>query len=351
VRAVLSAKVTLVPSMGANSTGDQHPSTFPSRAEIREALSACGLAPLPLTRFRRQASEVEDGGDRSEISLFRQLAKVVGDTAKEREDLDPDELLVADDSKVREKGNLDYSDAASKYIPPDTKEHLKQALRGLAGLALPVLTRMPARSMEDRDKRRSVAESLLFASVITPTRTLFIVNSENESAVTFRLHHQLIERLQRGCEDLFELLNRRIDIQGGVLEFRFQSPIEIYEVGQEDPTILGEIVGTSTRSRIRYALNKDRAAYVVVGVLALVFCLLLVLVQGPLDDGTVRDQIVTVGARQYIERTDGFWEGHGQRLQSGVIPVLLVTAITLLIKFPRRLVISWSQRYGSDNQV
>ena len=177
-----------------------------------------------------------------------------------------------------------------------------------------------------------------------------MVNSENESAVTFRLHHQLIERLQRGCEDVVMLLNRKVKIEGGILEFKFQSPIEIYEVGQEDPTILGIIVGTSTRARIVYALRKDRASYVVALVLTLLLCaLLVILLQGHLDDATVRDQIVTNAGRQYVERNDGFWEGQGQRLQSGVVPVLLVTVITLFIRFPRGLVISWNQRYGSGS--
>lgn len=345
MRAVLSATVR---HDRTADDGGPH-SGFASRGQIREALSGRGLTPPPLLRYRRDAEH--DLDDVSERILFRGLATVVGAAASQREFLNPDDLLVEDDSRIRAKARLvNYVDAAKEHIPADTAEQERRALEGLASFALPVLMRMPSHSVEDRDKRRSAADSLLFASRLTPTRTLFVVSSENEEAVTFRLHHQLIERLQKGCEDLITKLSQPIPVRNGTITFTFESPVEIYEVGQEDPTILGEIVGTTLRARWKYARRKERISYAVLAVLFVVFSgLVAYLVAAHLGQPVVDDAIVTTTGGQYVRRDDGFWIGQAQRLQSGVIPVLLVTAITLVIRFPRGVVISWIQRYGNGS--
>jgi hypothetical protein len=333
MRAVMSAVVSFKPSDG--------PERHATRSEVRKGLAQAGLTPPPLVRYRDRISETEpDGWERD---LFAELARVVGAASKEREHISPDDLLVLDDSKIDLR---DFSDAAGVYIDDGTEAIKATALKGLAGYALPVLTRMPARSGEDRDKRRSAAQSLLFASTVTPTRSLFIVSSENERSVTFRLHHQLIERLQKGCEDLVVLLHDPIPSDGGQLTIRFDGAIEIYEVGQEDSTIKGSIVGNSFRERAQDAVRAERVQYTAFFVLFMLFLVLLALLAVEhLSNGTVADAIIVRHGKSFVYRDDGFWLGEAQRLQSGVIPVLLVTVVTLVLRFPRGLIIRWTQRY------
>jgi hypothetical protein len=333
MRAVMSAVVSFKPSNG--------PARLATRAEVRKGLAEAGLTPPPLVRYRDRVSETEpDGWERD---LFAELARVVGAASKEREHISPDDLLVLDDSTIELR---DFSDAAGEFIDDDTDAIKATALKGLAGYALPVLTRMPARSGEDRDKRRSAAQSLLFASTVTPTRSLFIVSSENERSVTFRLHHQLIERLQKGCEDLVVQLHNSIPFDGGQLTIRFDGAIEIYEVGQEDSTIKGEIVGTSFRERVQDAMRAEPVQYTAFLVLFSLFLVLLgLLTTEHFSNGTVLDPIFVRHGRSFVQRDDGFWLGEAQRLQSGLIPVLLVTGVTLILRFPRGLIIRWTQRY------
>jgi hypothetical protein len=181
---------------------------------------------------------------------------------------------------------------------------------------------------------------------VTPTRSLFIVSSENERSVTFRLHHQLIERLQKGCEDLVVQLHNSIPFDGGQLTIRFDGAIEIYEVGQEDSTIKGEIVGTSFRERVQDAMRAEPVQYTAFLVLFSLFLVLLgLLTTEHFSNGTVLDPIFVRHGRSFVQRDDGFWLGEAQRLQSGLIPVLLVTGVTLILRFPRGLIIRWTQRY------
>jgi len=342
MRAVLSATVSWVSSdSGSGLSGRRG---LPTRSQIRDALAAKGLTPPPLVKYRTRSPEVQSESEVSEVALFRELARVVGSVAKERETLTPDDLLITDSAIL----DTD-ADAAGKHLSESLDVAASHAIQGLSRYALPVLTRMPTRSIEDRDKRRSAADNLLFTSSLDPTRTLFVVSQENEGAVTFRLHHQLVERLQRGTEDMFKRLSGPIELEGGTVEFLFQSPIEIYEVGQEDATILGEVVGTSTASRIRYALARDRVSYLVFAILAAVFLgLFLTLLVQHIAHSTVFLAIVGPHNAERVSESDGFWLGQGQRLQSAVVPVLLVTGVTLLVKFPRGTVIKWNQRYGSD---
>jgi hypothetical protein len=326
-----------------NRTGSEPGTIYPTRAELRAAFTARGLTPPPLLQWRRLIDTSES--ETSEGELFSQLSTAVGAASREQESLHPDDLL--DDSEVRGKLSTN-ADAVAQHIDSAASDVLREALQGLAAYTMPVLMRMPARSVEDRERRRSAAQSIIFASSLNPTRTLFMVNMENEGSLTFRLHHRLIERLQQACEDLIRMLSEPIIIAKGVaVSIQFQSPIEIYEVGQEDSTILGEVVGTSFGPRWRYALRKDRVSYVAVTVLALLFLVLLAtLLQQHLHAGHPRLYIGTSGGRTYIDQPDNFWLGQAERLQSGVIPVLLVTLLTLIIRFPRGVIISWSQRYG-----
>jgi hypothetical protein len=311
-----------------------------TKSEIRQALSVLGLTPPPLMRYRDRALTNEPEAHKIERDLFRELTRVIGAAAKERES----DMLR--DIAVKRP---DFHDAADEYISPDTDKAQAEALRGLAGFALPVLTRMPARSDEDRDKRRNAADSLLFASTVTPTRALFIVSSENERAVTFRIHHQLIERLQQGCEDLIRMIEKPIVIEAGEVHMIFDGQIEIYEVGQEDSTIMGAIVGTSFSARLKYAARKERAQYWALGVLILLLIILFgFLAVRHFQDSTIADAVIRRNRREFVTRHDAFWTGETQRLQSGLIPVLLVSAITLVIKFPRGVVVRWTQRYGQN---
>jgi hypothetical protein len=171
---------------------------------------------------------------------------------------------------------------------------------------------------------------------------------ENERSATFRLHHRLIERLQEACEDLIALLTKPVDLpDGSSVDFEFLSPIEIYEVGQEDSTILGEIVGYSFSPRLRYAVRKDRPSYIATCVLAALFVVLLAILLAHHMHSDHSTVFLTVSqGRSFFAQPDNFWPGQAERLQSGVIPVLLVTVLTLITRFPRGVFISWSQRYG-----
>ena len=215
MRAVISASVRFIPKNASDEHLDKR-IHYPNRSQIREAFAARGLNPPPLIKFHHQSENVEVESEASDVALYKELAEVVGTVAKMRETLTPDDLLVTDAELLTTD-----SDVAKAYTSTNLDPLTQEAIRGLSRYAVPVLTRMPTRSIEDRDKRRATADSLLFASSLAPTRTMFVVNQENEGAVTFRLHHQLIERLQRGCEDLYKALNGDIEIEHGAVRFDF----------------------------------------------------------------------------------------------------------------------------------
>lgn len=287
---------------------------------------------------------------RAERKLFDELVRVVGQVSRNREEVHLEEILIADDTVLRRE-TVNYSDAVHEHllVAGSGDADGQDALKELASYALPVLTRMPARSIEDREKRRAAAASMIFTSTLARTRTRFVVSSENESAVTFRLHHQLIEQLQQGCEELVHKLSGEIVLQDGAqFLFTFDGRVEIYEVGQEDSTIRGDIVGTGPARRWRYAFGRDKVSYGVVAVLLVLFLGLFfygltIHVQNPATTTVIRG----AAGRQFLIQDDGFWRGQIQRLQSGVVPVLLVTVVTLVIRFPHKLVIDWSQRYSA----
>lgn len=215
--------------------------------------------------------------------------------------------------------------------------------------------RMPARNAEDRERRRLAAESLIYASVITPTRSQFVVSSENQRAVTVRLHNQLIELLQQGCQDLLKLLAASpVAVLDGTVTFTLHGRIEIYEVGQEDSTITGRLVGFTIRDRLRDLSETERVGVSVATLLAVAaVALFLLLLAQHLHHSTIDLRIYGSAGHMYLAQSDDFWLGEAARLQSGVLPVLLVTCLTLLVKYPRGQVVRWTQllraEHGSAN--
>lgn len=74
-------------------------------------------------------------------------------------------------------------------------------------LATPIFERMPYRTIDDLDKLETAWRHVIFASVLPGTATRFMVTRETNGWLRFRLHNELIERLQRGCEDLVDVLS------------------------------------------------------------------------------------------------------------------------------------------------
>jgi hypothetical protein len=338
MRALMSMSVAFKPVDGV---GSVH---YPTAVQIAEAFTALGLQPPSLEARRRHTDEPEPAT--SETVVFERLAEVATTVVQEQSHAD-DELLRPSTVDTGGKRHQTFADVARKHLSSARPDD--DVVLSLAAYALPVLMRMPARNAEDREKRRLASESLVYASVITPTRSQFVVSVENRGAVTVRLHNPLIEHLQQGCEDLLRLLKSPIVIQKGTLTIRLQNRIEIYEVGQEDSTITGRLVGFRTRDRVRDLVRNERVGVVVSALLSAAFiALFIVLVVYHGEHATSLSQIQGRPPHASLVTQDQFWLGEGQRLQSGLIPVLLVTLITVALKYPRNMTIRWTLLLRSE---
>jgi uncharacterized protein (DUF1778 family) len=338
MRALMSMKVTL------EEAGDRAPTRYPSPEQIAEALTAVGLRPPSLVA-PKPPPEVGVAGT-SESAVFQKLAKVATSIVVEGNSQTQDDLLRSASTMPEGQEAPTFAALARGH---QSRGEIDDRVVSIASYALPVLMRMPVRNAEDREKRRLAAESLVYASVVTPTRSQFVVSSENQSAVTVRLHNQLIESLREGCEHLLAVLSAPIEIEGGKLTFALQGRIEIYEVGQEDSTISGRLVGFSTRDRLRFLKETQRVNVFVALVLSFAFVVLFAyLFLHHLSEGTTLVAVHGTPGSFFLEQPDNFWLGEAERLQSGVIPVLLVTGFTLLLKYPQGEVVRWSQLLRPD---
>lgn len=338
MRALMSMKVTL------DEAGDGKTIRYPSPEQIAEALTAVGLRPPGLLAARPQP---QDGiAATAESTVFQELSKVATAIVVEGNSEPHDDLLRPASTMPKGQEAPTFAALARKHLGGGEAD---DRVVSVASYALPVLMRMPARNAEDREKRRLAAEALAYASVVTPTRSQFVVSSENQSAVTVRLHNQLIESLREGCEHLLEVLSTPIEIEAGKLTFALQGRIEIYEVGQEDSTISGRLVGFSTRDRLQFLRETQRVNVFVAVALSIAFVVLFAfLLLHHLSEGTAVVAIQGTPGSFTFEQPDNFWLGEAERLQSGVIPVLLVTGFTLLLKYPQGEVVRWSQLLRPD---
>jgi hypothetical protein len=343
MRALMSMTVTFSPSEAASSIH------YPTGEQIAEAMATVGLRPPALAR-RSDDQALQS----SESELLRKLA-AVAKIVVERQSQAEDELIRGSSMASEGKPPGSFAALARSRLPKSDPD--RETVVMLASYALPVLMRMPARNAEDRERRRLASESLMYASVVTPTRSQFVVSAENESAVTVRMHNQLIERLQNGCEDLLRLLRQPVAVAGGKVQFALDGQIQIYEVGQEDSTITGHLVGFTTKDRLRDLRKTNKVSAVVASLLAIAFlALFLLLLRQHIHHGTTTVQIHESSAgHSYYQQSDQFWLGEAERLQSGVLPVLLVTSLTLLIKYPRKQEVRWTQLLraepGSDSSA
>lgn len=340
MRALMSIDVSFKPSGGGAGTH------YPSAEQIAEAFTAVGLqSPSLLARGRppEQASATT-----SESAVFRKLAKVATAVVEGHSQAQDDVLRWATTARDGEPPPS-FAGLAREHLgtTPAADDNL---VVSLSSYALPVLMRMPARNAEDRERRRLAAEDLVYASVVTPTRSQFVVSSENQGAITVRLHNQLIERLQQGCEDLLRLLAAPVAIADGTIAFDLRGRIEIYEVGQEDSTISGKLVGFTVRDRLRDLAETERVGVLVGCFLLLAFATLFVsLFIHHLNHPSAIVSIYGAGGHSYSVQPDHFWLGQAERLQSGVVPVLLVTGLTLVVKYPRGQVVRWTQLLRPDS--
>jgi hypothetical protein len=342
MRALMSMNVTVKPTQ----EGGSH---YPTPEQIAEAFTVLGLRPPSLVTHQGH-----DGGappTTPESALFRKLARVATAIVVDGHSQAQDEVLRWTTTEREGEAPPTFADLAREHLTSHDADD--QSVVSLSSYALPVLMRMPARNAEDRERRKLASEDLVYASIVTPTRSQFVVSAENQSAITIRLHNQLIERLQQGCEDLLKLLAAPVAIAGGKLSFALQGRIEIYEVGQEDSTITGQLVGFNMRDRLRYLFNTERVGVFVVLLLLVAFVALFVLLLlHHTNHGTSIVEIQGSLRNPYIVQPDRFWIGQAERLQSGVLPVLLVTFLTLLVKYPRRQVVRWTQLLRpEDNPV
>jgi uncharacterized protein (DUF1778 family) len=337
MRALMSMKVTF------DQGGDGAPARYPSPEQVAEALTVVGLRPPSLVASK----PLEDVAEPSENIVFQKLAKVATSIVVEGNSEPHDDLLRPASTMPKGQEAPTFAALARDHLGGG---EIDDRVVSISSYALPVLMRMPARNAEDREKRRLAAESLVYASVVTPTRSQFVVSSENQSAVTVRLHNQLIESLREGCEHLLEVLSVPIEIKGGKLTFALQGRIEIYEVGQEDSTISGRLVGFSTRDRLQFLRETQRVNVFVALVLSVAFVVLFAfLLLHHLNEGTAVLAVQGTPGNFFLEQPDNFWLGEAERLQSGVIPVLLVTGFTLLLKYPQGEVVRWSQLLRPDS--
>jgi hypothetical protein len=334
MRALMSIDVSFKPAEGDDG------SHYPTAEQIAEAFTTVGLQSPSL--LARQHPSEQEPTTTSESVVFQKLAKVATAVVEGHSQAQDDVLQWATTARGS-KPPPSFAGLAREHLGtiPNADDNL---VVSLASYALPVLMRMPARNAEDRERRRLAAEDLVYASVVTPTRSQFVVSSENQSAVTVRLHNQLIERLQQGCEDLLRLLAAPVAVAGGTIAFDLRGRIEIYEVGQEDSTISGKLVGFTVRDRLHDLAETERVGVLVGCFLLLAFATLFVfLFIHHLNHGSVIVSAYGAGGHFYSVQSDQFWLGQAERLQSGVVPVLLVTGLTLLVKYPRGQVVRWTQ--------
>jgi hypothetical protein len=333
MRALMSMGVELRSADGRNSG-------LATPEQIAEALTAVGLRPPSLAAGAGEVGQGPGEGISADAVLFRKLAGVATSIVVKGDSQAQDDVLRLATSARPGEHPPSFGGLAREHIAPEDPD--LATLLALSSYALPVLMRMPARNAEDRERRKLAAEGLIYASVVTPTRSQFVASAENEGSITIRLHNQLIESLRQGCEDLLRLIRAPIPIAAGTLSFKLQGRIEIYEVGQEDSTISGRLIGFTRRDRLRFLAQTERVGVVVATLLTVSFLALFLFLV--LHHAFAGDSFVPLeSSPEGFVQPDHFWLGQAERLQSGMIPVLLVTGITLLVKYPRGQTIDWSQ--------
>jgi hypothetical protein len=308
---------------------DSGSSDYPSDDDLRRALRGIGLEPAGYAEQAQKAGpHIPDQHDFVKRPWLN--TQIAHDPSVPRTTLTDEER-----PPIMEPPNV--------WVP---NAHQSWGLTELfRSLGLPIFQRMPSGTRDDINKLEEAWRHLIFASDLTATGTRFIVTRETNGWVRFRLHNPLIERLQRGCEDLVELLEQgRI----GELEdsttarseeelvqkvFRTPKEINIYEHGQEDATIIGRVIGKSLRRRARYFARIHRASILTFFVLLALLALMIIF--------EVAD----------IPSSHKGLQDWRDRLATGLVPVLLVTAISLEAARKRRPHgnVAWSHRYPADH--
>jgi hypothetical protein len=225
-------------------------------------------------------------------------------------------------------------------------------------LAMPIFERMPYRTIDDLFKLESAWRHIVFASSLPETGTRFMVTNETNGWILFRLHNELIERLQAGCENLLRTLDRHevaslrtsgrsdsatttVKATTGASDGRIlpclgdRYSITIFEHGQEDSTISGDVIGSTWRDRVRYFWRQH---HVLIATLVVVAALIVGLVVLQIND--------LPGTSKHAELA-----GWRDRLATGLVPVFLINGVALIFAFLTRdrTNIRWTQRYASAN--
>ncbi|MHC2275424.1 hypothetical protein ACVME8_002035 [Bradyrhizobium diazoefficiens] len=132
--------------------------------------------------------------------------------------------------------------------------------------ATSILSHIPGRSEEEKQRIERAKQFTIFASTHTDTGTDFMVVRETNGMMLLRLYHNRLELLQEGAERILELLGAD-RVRGKLGTLSVSRGIEVYEHGLATPTIKGKVVDNRLRYALRHA-RKDQFLLVGAAVLA-----------------------------------------------------------------------------------